>query len=510
MKKFLNKYRIPIIFFVFFLIVLIENQFMWLYHDDYGYASLSYAYKVQGVAGHTFSFSQLLDFLIGHYNNWGGRILYFAIECLLLEKSIVLYRFVQSIVITLIVYYIYKITKKHIKIDDYILAILSTCCYGFIEIMVVRTGIFWPTASVLYVFPLLPLLMFIYYYDCNKKGNIYNIFVCILIFFATFSQEQIAVAALSYVIIYSLNDLIRNKKINKKNILIVIISLIGFAILMLSPGSKVRMNHPSSADFYQLSMTGKIIKNYPELIINIFSHYSKIFVMLLLFSILYLSIKNYKNKKNVVNTVSLLSNCVITFLTMLSNGTYFEIIYNLFSSNLLKLFVVIIFSIQLLLMIYSILIYYIKINNFMYVSLVIMALLSQAAMIMAPYYPLRSVIVFEILLDIIIIDCICDFIKEKSYKNVIVFSLMFISLLNLFTITSGYYRNDYVNKKNNEILINSSIKIKSGEKINKIKLKKLPDLTYSGEQPYIGDNDYINQWIIEYYDLPENIKIMYE
>lgn len=51
---------------------------MWLYHDDYGYVSLSYAYIVEGVNGHSFNIKQLLSFLIGHYNNWGGR--YYILE----------------------------------------------------------------------------------------------------------------------------------------------------------------------------------------------------------------------------------------------------------------------------------------------------------------------------------------------------------------------------------------------------------------------------------------------
>ena len=510
MKDFFKKYKIPIIFIVFFLIIFLEHQFMWLYHDDYGYASLSYAFNVDGVNGHTFNLSQLFSFLIGHYNNWGGRVLYFGIECFLLSKSLFLFKLVQSIVITFIFYYLYKILKKYTKINDYILAILSVCCYGFIEIMVVNSGIFWPTASILYIFPLLPLLMFIYYYDSNNKKIFHNILMGLLIFLAAFSQEQIAVATVAYIGIVTIYEFFKTKRINKLNIIMILVALIGFAILMLAPGTKVRMNHPSSGDFYTLSLFGKIYRNYPNLIINIFSHYSKIFIMLFVGSITYLSYKNLKNKSNILNKISLLSTLIVLVLTIVSTGTYFEVMYDLFSSTILKIGMLGLFTIQLLLMIYSLIIYFIKEKKYLFIWIILIAILSQAAMIVAPYYPLRSVIIFEILFYITIVYCICDFIDKKRNKYLIVIPLIFVSLFNLFTITRGYYRNNEVNKENDETLIKTSKDIKNGKSIETINLRKLPDLTYSGDQPYIGNNDYILTWVKEYYDLPSDIKIVYE
>ena len=489
--------------------VFCEHQFMWIYHDDYGYASLSYAYNVQDVIGHNFNITQLFEFLIGHYNNWGGRVLYFAIECFFLGKSLFLFRLVQSIIITLIFYYIYKILKKYIKTDDFILAILSICCYGFIEIMVIRAGIFWATASILYVFPLLPLLMFIYYYDSLNKKISFNILMGFLIFASTFSQEQISVAALAYIGIITLYEWIETKKLNKKNIVMFIIGLLGFLILMMAPGSKARMNHPSSQEFYALSIFGKIMKNYPILIINVFSHYSKIFIVLFLFAITYLSFHNWKRKDNIVNQISLLSNLIILLLTVFSNATYFEIIYDLFQSKILKLLVLLIFSIQLLSMIYSVILFFYEKKQYIFIWITVIAILSQAAMIMAPYYPLRSVIIFEILMDMVIVYCIVDFIREKQFKWILILAIAFVSLFNLFTITRGYYRNNYINQKNNEVLLNASYEIQNGKHIEMIELNKLPDLTYSGDQPYVEGDEYIFTWIKEYYNLPEDIEIIY-
>ena len=111
LKNILKRNSVLVIFVIFFFIVLLEHQFMGLYHDDYGYASLSYAYNLDGVSGHDVSILQTLNFLKGHYNVWGGRVLYFFFEICLLKNGIWIFRLVQSLVITLIFYFIYKIVK---------------------------------------------------------------------------------------------------------------------------------------------------------------------------------------------------------------------------------------------------------------------------------------------------------------------------------------------------------------------------------------------------------------
>ena len=46
--------------------------------------------------------------------------------------------------------------------------------------------------------------------------------------------------------------------------------------------------------------------------------------------------------------------------------------------------------------------------------------------------------------------------------------------------------------------------------MDKIILKKLPNVLYCGEQPYMDGYDYILGWMKEYYNLPSEIDIQYE
>ena len=75
--RFLKQHRVAVIFTLFFLLVLLQHQFMWLHHDDYAYASLSYVDI--GNVGNQYGISEIFQFLITHYMNWGGRVLCFFV-----------------------------------------------------------------------------------------------------------------------------------------------------------------------------------------------------------------------------------------------------------------------------------------------------------------------------------------------------------------------------------------------------------------------------------------------
>lgn len=333
--NFFNNNMVYVIFAIFLGLLLLQHHFVWLYHDDFGYASLSYEYNVQNVIGHSFNIKQLFEFLIGHYNVWGGRILYFGIEALIISKSVSVFRIVQSCVLALIFFYIYKLVARNFnKKYEKLIAILSISMYGTIEIMIARCGIFWFTASVLYVFPILPLLMFSYYYNYKNKKISYVILMSILIFMSSFSQEQVSVAAISYIGLLFLINIIKNKRINSNDIIFLVSSLLGFGILMMSPGSKMRMNHPSNNGFYELNILEKLKISVPNLINGFFNNYSKIFLVLFLLVLVYMSLRNFeikfKNKKvnvliNKLNILTAVSNITISFFTFFTKKNYFSV-----------------------------------------------------------------------------------------------------------------------------------------------------------------------------------------
>jgi hypothetical protein len=139
-------------------------------------------------------------------------------------------------------------------------------------------------------------------------------------------------------------------------------------------------------------------------------------------------------------------------------------------------------------------------------------ILSQCAMLVAPYYTLRCAIIFELVYFIIIVMVVID-IKDTFKKfNIlyIVMPLLLVSAFNYTQVTHVYYKNSDINDYNDTTLKEISERISNGETIEKVTLKKLVDETYGSEMPYIPGNEYMFPWIKNYYSLPQDIVIDYE
>ena len=324
-----NKFTISLFVIIFILFYFISDVIT-MYFDDYGNASLSYGYLVKDVPGTHYTISQLLEWSNFIYNNWGGRILYaIAFIIPLLRHGIKAYMFVQSFVMTGIIFYIYKIIKYYCKDKKYIelIPIILIILYNLIDMVYLRHGIYWASASVLYIWPLLPLFALIYLYIIvcekikdNKKYNyIFNLLLLIVLsFFTTFSQEQIGVGLLtfqlSYIIFHHLGDF---KKYLKIDAPLFITTLISYIALFFAPGNWKRMD--SNVDFSNLSIVGKVVRNYPRIMRNIFVDEMNIFIILLAILLLYVIYNVFKNNKNkiikyVLIPVSFIINIIMIYI----------------------------------------------------------------------------------------------------------------------------------------------------------------------------------------------------
>ncbi len=504
-KSFINK-RILMVFVVFFVIILLQNHFLWLFHDDYGYASLSYLTSFKGARGLNTGILDIINFLRLHYNIWGGRVLYFFIEILLLRIDISAYRIFQSIITVLIFYIIYKIIAKKFKFNNWMVAAFCVLCYGVFEINVLRGGIYWITASVLYFIPLLPFLLYVYLYDGKHK----KIICAILIFISTWSQEQISALALSYVSLYFIYNYFIEKKRNKTDIIMFIFAILGFAILMLAPGSRVRMG--TTSDFYNLSLLGKIMTNVPVILTKNFGQSTKIFSLSFFLTMVYIIYEYRKiGKYTRLADLSIISTIIIILGMIFKSEGYFAYLLYFSDNKIFKILIMILFFIQFLLIFIMVVMYFYKKKDINIIYLIIGALASQMVMIMAPYFPDRSVIMFEIVGFLLMAYCFSDILKNKKINIYYIFiPFVIISLLNFSKILYGYYKNNDEKTYNDKILIDVSKRIKLGEDIKFVNLKKLEDLTYGIEEPYLEDFSYIKIYMKYYYDLPNDIEFIYE
>ena len=344
--------------------------------------------------------------------------------------------------------------------------------YLIIDIMIVSSGIMWIAASTSYIFPLLPFLLYIYL-DQKKNKN-----MPILIFLAAFSQEQIGAAAICYTLVDYVLKWHKTRKINNDKLKPLIISTIGFTALMIAPGNFKRIEE---AEFYNLSLITKLKTQSLNIIENIFYSRNTYFIKLILITSIILN-----NKNQIIKALNIV---YLAFDIILINGYYDTLVNN-------NMYIV--FIIHLI----AIIITNIKKKYLLYL---LPALASQGIMLLAPYYPSRSIIPFMFLYFIIIIDVIR---KNKYFKYIMAFTLI-VGISNFSYITYGYYQNKESNKYNHELLLKISKENKNGAHIKEAKLKKAKNNMFANTLPY-EDPNLIYPYMRQYYNLDENFVFVYE
>lgn len=494
MKKNVESLLIKVIFSILLIFLILQHHYVFMYFDDYGHASLSYGHVVSNVNGTNFNIKQLFEWSSSYYHEWGGRVIYYTLFLLpLLSKSISLFMFVQSIIFFFIFVYIYKIIQNFNPNFNPILTILSLITlYGLIPIEILKESAYWASASVCYTWSLLPLSMGIYYLmEATKEDSLPTprqvIYIPILFFFASCSFEQSGAASLIYVIFYFL--LLKRKKVFLKlSIPTFLLSLIGVLIQYLAPGNNNRMNimHP---DFKTLPFIDKVKAGIPN-VVN-FTFYPKISFFILILCLLCISViiivLSHHNRYKYLITIPI----VVPVFYLVKSYNNFEI------STSLKFLLLIIIFFYMLLAIYP------K-KNFIPILLTVAA--SIFCLILSPVLQQRSLIFFLILLFIPIVITLNRFFIFINNNN----KLLLLAILSVFFAFSlNNYKNIFLGyKANYSYALENHKKLSSfSGKENpskKVKLYKYPYDFYREHMPYDPETPYIQTWMKEFYDLPED------
>ena len=161
-----------IIFFLFVIYSIFlfsQYRLVGMYYDDFGNASLSYGYDAQ-IVGTNYTIKDLLQWAGYIYMNWGGRIIYALMLIPLLKTGSHLFMMIQVIIIILTLIVMYFIAKKIADETNGILIIISfALIYGLLQGDILTQGFYWASASVLYVWPMLPFMLTILLYGMIEK-----------------------------------------------------------------------------------------------------------------------------------------------------------------------------------------------------------------------------------------------------------------------------------------------------------------------------------------------------
>ncbi|RDY30232.1 DUF6056 family protein [Lachnotalea glycerini] len=521
-KENIVKYISIVSFLIFFILILIQYLNVFVCYDDYGFASLSYSNSIEGVRGLHYNLRQLIKFLYLYYIDWGGRVISFGTEALLLKNGVIVMQIAMALTVTLIMYFLYKIITIYPVKNKWFTAIAVCSLYGLIHIGMLRDSFYWYTSAVIYVMPFMPYLIGVYFYantvnrqivsDNNFKPEknlmfyIKNILIAFILFIAAFSQEQVAISLSFMIASLMIYKYLILKKLNLWDYINTASTILGTLLVVFAPGNSKRMDE--QINFYNSPLIARTLTNVDSIFKEVFG-YKFIYIMtayimaLALISMIMI-IKNYGSK--ILNILFLLINMIILCLSLFLKMPLYAALENQLNKNLVMLLIFTYISF----IIVQLTIYYLSVKKQIMLILFWASMCTIASMAFIPCITIRCYVPFVILSFGIITDLATTFIENIKYG--IVFGMIMLLLIvpfsykNYSVILDGYQINRSYHINNDTELKNTAKKIKNGEEVKSVTLQKLNNTICSNIMQYEDGFEFVKIWMCEYYDIPQNIE----
>lgn len=497
------------IFILGAILLLWQHSYVGMYFDDYGNASLSYGYTVPGVNGTGWSVSDLVEWAKWCYIHFGGRILY-AVTILipLLRNGIRVYMALQAVVITAEIWVLYKIICYYR--NETALPGVAAMLFGFYGLLGINfhsRGVYWASASILYVWPLLPLFLSIWVYmkllnkiRAGHKVSAWEMLLLgVLLFFASCSQEQIGIAVIGFYIFYIPLDHYKDwKKYRKYDVMVLLTSIISYALLFCAPGNFSRLD--SNQEFASLGLIGKITRNFPEILRVAFMPALNWINLLLAISMILMSVYLVKKSKLFFIEIGISIGCFI--------GLFFIPGEQSAVPAVIKTFYEAVFIFNLLILSCY---YFTETKRPTLIAFVISGGASVFCLLYSPYVVERNyiyyVFIIMMVLGVIFSDAYCQYKNNVLVRTGVVICCLLFSLKSAFNfaeILNGYRLNSAALEYNEKVL--SEYDTEQG---NQIELLIPNDTTYRAELPCDPTFEYIAYWMREYYDIPDNVDLVW-
>ncbi len=415
------------------------------------------------------------------YFTWEGRISSRLLINLLTPNKIV-WNLINSLSIGSLIYISIKIVKPKAKCIYY----LTLLMIPLINLLTFSETITFIAGNLTY-FIEIPFILIYFSFIYNSKYNNSFIFI-LLIFLSLFlcmMVEHVSASLIIGNIILFLFFYHKNKSIDKKLIVLIIVCIISTLFMYFSPGSMYRMSI-ENIEFNKLNLFQKINYNLPS-----FIYYTFIVNYYLLFLSI---ISNYfMIKNNIKNTI--LKNILILFsiaVPMFTVIIYFiSIIHKqiIVSNILLTLYYIIFTFISFILNI--------KEKNYKSIFFFLVGISANCVMLLSPTWGYRTSLFTYIMLCISNLIIISKYIKDN--KTIECFSKIVLLIIALFYII--LFVNVYKCQIDNRKYINQQLY----EGKQSIEIYKFPYFINCNINP---NTDYHKLVYKRYYNIPEEDELV--
>ena len=414
-----------------------------------------------------------------YYISWTGRFLIHCIVQFLLMFGKNLWSILNPLIIvsqlligTKIV--LMEIQRKENKIPFLIFLILITL---FLSMTRYKELIYWVAGSVNYLFPNLLILIFSYLYlnygmQESKKIKIVNYILCFLI--ANLHENSFV-----FIFVFMISHLIINyANVNlKKDIVFFIPIIIGGAILLLAPGNFIRNSYNTS--FYSMSLVNRLMITIPYVSKSVFNlHF---LIPFLYFASIVL--RCIKRKKYIISMLLLVT---ASLSYVYANGWLY-------------------FLLALLLLICEIIYWLTKNDKFVHLILGFYAI--SFSMVLTPLYNSgRPDLLLWIWLSILFAINLMNLIRGKLIIYILSLIIFIIYAYYLYREIDVYYN---IGKGWNIQL--NEIEKTSKNQSEVLYLKKIDDkyVNWHVDVNVVDENFWTYKFFVNYYNLNDNVKIIY-
>ncbi|WP_242834382.1 DUF6056 family protein [Butyrivibrio sp. FC2001] len=497
-----------------FIFLLVQNSFIWLYFDDYGYASLTYLGSDFNRTGGTgYSFGQLLGFLQYHYLHWGGRVTGFFMEILAMKHSVWVIRIIQAVLTLCLLLFSYKIVcfDNNRKWEASFIIIAFFFLMG---ISTVNWGTMWFSASVAYLWSAAFFVIAVYLqlkllqddFDNNKNRTACAILCTCLFALAASMHEQSSVAVICYVFLTDIvYYLLERNKIKAENIWRMFFSIVGGAFCIMAPGNIERAVASRYDAFSSMTVLGKVKHNLPlVLMINLDDSIgitSLLAISNILAAIIILKKLSGKTRvKSVILRVNILVGIILGIIVIgCSIYQNRPLGKQIFEGLWVCIFVI------------NVSIFMFICNKKHILAIFISGIMTQVMMLFSPDLNFRVHIFFVFCLGITCACIISESVKDYRVlvRGIAVLAIVY-GIITSMNLTVGYWRNNKINNLNDMIMRDAAKSIAKGNTVESIRLYKLVDDKYACVMPYQEGFESANGLMKNYYMIPGDISIIWE
>jgi len=477
---------------IFFVFLLAQHWQVFLYHDDWGLAVLSYVDEQSGFAGQEFTLSKALAFSAQLYEKWTGRVSSLFLLIYAEKVGLEFVRVLQSVVILSAVALAARIGclvgegRKEACLGCGILLYLALPVYALVS------GVYWFSASSAYMWGV--PLFFLGVYLIADDGELRSRSAFVLALAATF-HEQMAFAGAGFLLLYFVFLIPKSRSAISAFGIKALPFLLMSMVTVLAPGNWQRKS--TNAEFYSdYSLVQIAAQNIWSLADFLFwPRWDNVFLVGMAVSGLLLWIFVVKNK--------IVSTYIGAGLTALLVGCG-VFLYQYDAKILFSLFFVMVYSSLLVLAGFAFS------RGPVVVAIHGGALCSLIPLLFAPTVAGRSLIPFLFMEFGPVLFSVAITVNRLTIRLGIVPAVVFavLAVKNALFVFDGYAANREVNLVNDYKLRVASYEASIGEPIAPIRLFKMKWPMFAQTMPY--ERPLIEYWMKKFYKLSPDVVFQWQ